>query len=183
MPDVGVDKLVVERDVPPLKEEVESLIAKAKEYQEKYGDSKPPRGVYQRSEDVEFVDVGSMYCEFGVVGAWNVAAKCEVVSDDGRTLAWMGWIMDYVPRGSDVGTFPPLKFSFCYSPELYKRKKLYIYDEEIGSVLEEKLKNTTKDYVCVEGWADDPEYFVARGLEQMKEIGEKIEKKLEELEI
>lgn len=183
MPNVGVDKIVVERDVPGIKKEVEAIIAKARRESKGSSDTKWGVAKYKRSKDVEFVDVGKLYCEYAVTGAWNVAAKCEVISDDGETKAWMGWVMDYVPRGSDEGTESPLKFSFCYSPDLYKQGKLHIYDEKIGETLKEKLENTSSKFVCVEGWVDDPDYFVARGLKKMKGYADIVDKRLADLDI
>jgi len=176
MPKVAVDKLVIHRDAPGVKDRVEGIIEEAKRHSGKDG-----KGVYQRSKDQEFVGVGKLYCEYGVVGAWNVAAKCEVVSDSGETLAWLGWYMDYEPHSSDEGTNAPLEYSFCYSPELYKMGKLYIYDEKIGEKLKEALENPEAKYVCIEGWVDDPEYFVARSQKEMAELARKFADRLGDL--
>lgn len=177
MPRLDADVVVVERDVPGIKEDVEEIFSKAKRVHFSF----PTAGVDKRvghSNDSELVGVGKVRCSYAVAGAWNVAAKCEVVSDDGDVKVWMGWVFDYTPHGSDEGTESPARFSYCFSPDLYKSGVLEFAIEDLGEKFGEKVKSAKSKYVCIEGWVDNPDYFLARSKKAMGKLTATIDEHL-----
>ncbi len=165
--------VAVQRSSPIVKEDVEDIFNRAQ-----YVKFVPPRLAQSDFGSFELEGVGPVHCAYAVAGAWNVAAKCTIKSEDGKEVGWIGWVYDYTPHGSDVGTDSPARFSFCFSPELYRKGKLIVGDLENADTVEQEFASASGKFVCVEGWIDDSEYYVARKEELASQISSEIDKSL-----
>jgi len=181
MPSLSTDVVVAEHDDAPVRPAVEEIFSKAKKLR-----FSPPVSVSESERVVDLgsvalEDVGKVVCSYAVAGAWNVGAKCEIASDDGKEMGWLGWVFDYVPHGSDEGAEAPARFSFCFSPELYKMGKVSMSYEDVADEFDRKAKSAASKYVCIEGWVDNPDYFVARSGKSIAGMASAVDKHLSEL--